>query len=90
MSPAPGDRDFIGDAATRLALDRLAESRLRLADWSAQMATRIPSRGPLGFLENFSPRSKTLQMLMSLALPRLPWMRWAFSALLMLRSWRRR
>lgn len=93
MTPAAGERDLIRDPATRLALERLAESRQRLAGWTAQMTTRMaPRQGEGVGFGSFQPRSRTLQLLMSLALPRQPWIRWGFSALLplLLRFWRRR
>jgi hypothetical protein len=95
MKPAANERDAINDPATQLALERLAESRLRLAGWTAQMAAHRAARrgGGMGFgFGSFQPRSKTLQMLMSLVMPRVPWMRWGLSALLplLLRFWRRR
>jgi hypothetical protein len=88
MKPAADGREPSSDPATRLALEHLAESRQRLAGWTAQMASRRSEGFGFG---SFQPRSKTLQMLMSLALPRLPWMRWGFALLpLLLRFWRRR
>lgn len=92
MKPASDGRDAIGDPATQLALEQLAESRQRLAGWTAQMAARMASqRGEgIGF-GSFQPRSSTLQMLMSLGLSRMPWMRWGVALLpLLLRFWRRR
>jgi hypothetical protein len=83
----------ISDPGTRLALEHLAESRQRLGAWTAQMATRMAApRGgiDLGF-GSFQPRSKTLRMLTSLVLPRLPWIRWGVAlAPVLLRFWRRR
>lgn len=93
MKPDSGEREPISDPATRLALEHLAESRQRLAGWTAQMATRMGSGQSEGIgFGSFQPRSKTLQMLMSLVMPRMPWMRWGLSALLplVLRFWRRR
>lgn len=94
MSAPAGERGRIHDTATQLALLRLAESRERLGDWATEMSARVASRqsNPLSALGfgNFSPRSQTLKMLMSLALPRLPWIRWAFSAFSLLRAFRRR
>jgi hypothetical protein len=94
VSAAPGERGRINDAATQLALLRLAESRERLGGWASEMSARVASRrdeglGALGF-GNFNPRSETLKMLMSLVLPRLPWIRWAFSAFSLFRAFRRR
>jgi hypothetical protein len=92
MTTSAGDAP-IKDADTRLALDHLAESRQRLGAWTAQMATRVatpPGGIDLGF-GSFQPRSRTLRMLMSLALPRLPWIRWGVAlAPMLLRFWRRR
>ncbi len=94
MNRSADGRDPINDVATRLALEHLAESRQRLAGWTTQMSARVASRRNegmgLGF-SSFQPRSETLKMLMSLVLPRLPWLRWGFSALLplVLRFWRR-
>ncbi len=92
MSAASGGRGPISDPATLLALERLAESRRHVAGWAAQKAARMASRRSDGFsFGSFQPRSRTLQMLMSLALPRLPWIRWGFAlAPLLWRFWRRR
>ncbi|MET0281423.1 MAG: hypothetical protein ABW278_09925 [Steroidobacteraceae bacterium] len=78
------------DPATRQALARLHESRIRLADWAHDMAARRVEEQ-----QGFHPKSTTLRTLMSIgqvpfAQLRLPWVRWAFSAFLMLRSMRRR
>jgi hypothetical protein len=92
MKPAAEGREPINDPATQLALEHLAESRQRLAGWTAQMAARMSSqRGEgIGF-GAFQPRSRTLQMLMSLGLSRMPWMRWGVALLpLLLKFWRRR
>jgi hypothetical protein len=100
MSRAADEREAITDPATQLALARLAESRGRLGEWTSEMAARMAARhgdlgalglGALGF-GGFKPRSETLKMLMSLVLPRLPWLRWGLSAALplVLRWWRRR
>jgi hypothetical protein len=45
--------------------------------------------GSLG-LGSFKPRSRTLQMLMSMGLSRLPWMRLAMTAFTLFRTFRRR
>ena len=92
MSPALGGRAPISDEATLLALARLTESRQRLGDWADQKRALRGSRGHEGIgFGSFQPRSKTLQTLVSLALPRLPWIRWGITlAPLLLRYWRRR
>jgi hypothetical protein len=69
----------ITDPATLRALRNLAESRERLTDWldsTPSIAGRL-ARGTLGSVLSF-------------AMPRLPWMRWGLSALLLLRTLRRR
>lgn len=78
----------IEDAATLLALQRLAASRVRLRAFTAELAARHSRQGGL-----FSPRSGTMRALMSLGslgATRLPWFRWALSAFWMWRSFRRR
>jgi hypothetical protein len=92
MKPAADGRDAISDPATQRALADLAESRQRLAGWTTQMAARMASRRNEGIgFGSFQPRSRTLQMLMSLGLSRMPWMRWGIALLpLVLRLWRRR
>jgi hypothetical protein len=80
----------LGDPATRHALARLHESRLRLADWALTMAEKRAEEQ-----QGFHPKSATLRTLMSIgqvpfAQLRLPWVRWAFSAYMMFRSMRRR
>jgi hypothetical protein len=98
MSRIPDDRNPINDPATQLALERLGESRQQLASWTARMSARMAARreagsglGGFGF-GAFEPRSQTLKMLMSLVLPRLPWLRMGLTTLLplLLRFWRRR
>jgi CRP-like cAMP-binding protein len=92
MKPVSDGRDAISDPAIQRALADLAESRQRLAGWTAQMAARMGSQRSEGFgFGSFQPRSKTLQMLMSLGLSRMPWMRWGIAVLpLLLRFWRQR
>jgi len=92
MNRASDERDAIRDPATQAALEQLAESRQRLAGWTAQMAARNASPRDEGFgFGSFQPRSRTLQMLLSLGLSRMPWMRWGITLLpLVMRFWRRR
>lgn len=73
------------DPETREALERLAATRVDLAAWIGTM--RQPAAGGVW---GFQPRSATMRALLALGQQRLPWMRWAFSAFVLLRSWRRR
>ena len=92
MKTAAEGRDAISDPATQRALEHLAESRRRLAGWTAQMVSRMGSQRDEGIsFGGFQPRSRTLQMLMSLGLSRMPWMRWGIALLpMVLKFWRRR
>jgi len=77
--PMKSSTSDISDPATLRALENLAESRQRLTDWldsTPSIAGRL-TRGALGSVVSY-------------AIPRLPWMRWGLSALLLLRTLRRR
>lgn len=74
----------VNDAATRDALDNLALSRSVLVEYARDLAA------PRGGSAAFAPRSATLRALMSVGRLPLPWIRWAFSAFLLLRSIRKK
>ncbi len=75
---------MITDAATLRALERLVQSRADLERWAAAAAQQRAT------IARFQPRSETLRTLMSLVGVQLPWLRWAFSAFMMWRSFRQR
>lgn len=76
---------IVADAATRAALERLAQSRWQLARW---VEVRALAR-EISAVGGFRPRSATMRTLMSMG-GQLPWARWAFSAFMLWRSLRRR
>lgn len=76
---------MITDAATRRALERLVESRADLERWAAAAAERRAMT-----VGGFQPQSATVRALMSVVGTQVPWLRWAISAFMMWRSFRRR
>lgn len=75
----------VDDAATRLALQRLAASR----DSLRRMAAESKSTGAKGE-PGYKPRSLTMRALLAVGGKRVPWLGTAYSAWSMLRAFRRK
>jgi len=81
----PADTPGVTDPATQHALARLAATREQLADWLEAALQPRPVAG------SGSPlRAALFNALLFLGRQPLPWLRWTLSALVLLRSLRRR